>query len=125
MEDFIISQGMTCQIPEGKEDFELYCCNSCGRLITPEEERKAYSTGILCSCGSVRYRPTKIVNAEPNEAGDYVVTGRYGETAIIAKAIFEEAYRTVDSIKDEEERAKRERRSQSKKTGPLGEAGRG
>jgi predicted RNA-binding Zn-ribbon protein involved in translation (DUF1610 family) len=96
MDQHIISGGSTIHIPEGKEDFDLYCCNSCGRLITREDEKRAFSTGIVCPCGSVRYRPTKVVDAEPNADGDYVVTGRYGETAIIGRVLFEETYKPME-----------------------------
>ena len=90
-----ISESGTIAMPQYKEEFELYCCNSCGHLISAEQEKEAMRTGIVCSCGSVRYRPTKNVNAEPNEAGDYIVTGRYGETVIIAKDVFEAVYKKV------------------------------
>jgi DNA-directed RNA polymerase subunit RPC12/RpoP len=95
MEDMIYSGG-NCAIPEGSEEFELYCCNNCGRLISKDDEARALKTGIVCSCGSVRYRPPKLVDALPNAAGDYVVTGRYGEQVTIAKDVFEEAFKPVE-----------------------------
>ena len=88
--------GADCAIPEGKEDFEIYCCYNCGRLISCEQEAAAMKSGVVCSCGSVRYRPVKVLDAEPNEAGDYVVTGRYGEKVVLAKATFEAAYRPLE-----------------------------
>ncbi len=88
----------TIAIPDGKEDFDLYNCHSCGRLITREQELAAYKTGIVCECGSTRYRPVKTVNAEPNLNGDYVVTGRYGEKVTLPKAEFEATYKQPEVV---------------------------
>ncbi len=85
---------LTIAVPEGKDEFELYCCVSCGKLISVEQEREAMRTGILCSCGSLRYRPTKVIEAEQDANGDYVITGRYGETVTLAKAIVEANYKS-------------------------------
>ena len=91
-------EDLTCAIPEGKEDYILYACNSCGRLFDTEAETKSIKTGAVCECGSTRYRPTKNIDAVQNEAGDYVVNGRYNENIVIPKAVFESVYKPAEVV---------------------------
>jgi len=48
--------GMTCAVAAGKDEYDLYVCHACGRLITPEDERKAMTTGVVCPCGSTPHQ---------------------------------------------------------------------
>ncbi|RPJ54957.1 MAG: hypothetical protein EHM23_27685 [Acidobacteria bacterium] len=43
-----------------KDDYDFYACDKCGRLITLLDERESRRTGVLCPCGSRKYRPTNM-----------------------------------------------------------------
>lgn len=87
----------TIAMPPGKVDFELYSCFFCGRLLSPEQEKKAFKTGILCVCGSNKYRAAKSFQAEQLPNGDYLCKGPFGEEVTVSKEAFEEAFETSDT----------------------------